>query len=52
MHRILVFEHGCIVEEGSHEALLCRPYGHYRRLFERQSGGIVSAVSLAAAGEE
>jgi ATP-binding cassette subfamily B protein len=41
MDRILVFEHGRIVEEGSHEMLLRRPHGHYRRLFERQSGGIV-----------
>lgn len=38
MDRILVFEHGHIVEEGNHEALLRRPQGHYRRLFERQSG--------------
>jgi ATP-binding cassette subfamily B protein len=41
MNRILVFEHGRVVEEGSHEVLLCRPHGHYRRLFERQSGNIV-----------
>jgi ATP-binding cassette subfamily B protein len=41
MDRILVFEHGRIVEEGSHEALLRRPQGHYRRLFERQSGAAV-----------
>ena len=39
--RILVFEHGRIVEDGSHEALLERPHGHYRRLFERQSGAFV-----------
>ena len=45
MDRILVFEHGRIVEEGDHEALLRRPQGHYRRLFERQSGGIVGAVA-------
>jgi len=38
MDRILVFEQGRIVEEGDHEALLRRPFGHYRRLFERQSG--------------
>ncbi len=38
MDRILVFEHGRIVEEGNHEALLRRSHGHYRRLFERQSG--------------
>lgn len=48
MNRILVFEHGRIVEEGSHEALLCRPHGRYRRVFERQSGGIVGAMPLAA----
>lgn len=38
MDRILVFENGRIVEEGSHEALLRRAHGHYRRLFERQAG--------------
>ncbi len=41
MDRILVFEHGRVVEEGNHEALLRRPHGHYRRLFERQSGAII-----------
>jgi ATP-binding cassette subfamily B protein len=44
MNRILVFEHGRIVEEGSHETLLCRSHGQYRRLFERQSGGIAVRV--------
>jgi ATP-binding cassette subfamily B protein len=48
MNRILVFERGRVVEEGSHEALLRRPHGHYRRLFERQSGGIVAAMPMAA----
>src|SRR5260221_4886618 len=43
MNRILVFEHGRIVEEGSHEALLCRPHGHYRRLVRRQPDGIIAA---------
>jgi len=38
MNRILVFDHGRIIEEGDHEALLRRPHGQYRRLFERQSG--------------
>jgi ATP-binding cassette, subfamily B, bacterial len=51
MHRILVFEHGCIVEEGSHEALLCRLHGHYRRLFDRQSGNVLSSMPLAVMGE-
>jgi ATP-binding cassette subfamily B protein len=44
--RILVFEHGRIVEEGSHAALLERPQGHYRRLFERQSGAFVQPVEM------
>jgi ATP-binding cassette subfamily B protein len=38
LDRILVFERGRIVEEGSHEALLRRPDGQYRRLFDHQSG--------------
>jgi ATP-binding cassette, subfamily B, bacterial len=50
MDRILVFERGRIVEEGSHEALLRRPHGHYRRLFERQSGGNVATIPVASAG--
>jgi ATP-binding cassette subfamily B protein len=39
MDRILVFDHGRIVEEGDHHALLRRPQGQYRALFERQSAG-------------
>ena len=38
LDRILVFNQGRIVEEGSHVALLRRPDGLYRRLFEQQSG--------------
>ena len=49
MDRILVFEHGRIVEEGSHDALLRRSHGHYRRLFERQSGGIVGVSQAVGA---
>lgn len=37
LDRILVFNQGRIVEEGSHAALLHRPAGLYRRLFEQQS---------------
>jgi len=37
MDRILVFDRGAVVEEGDHAALLARPGGLYRRLFERQS---------------
>jgi ATP-binding cassette subfamily B protein len=42
MDRILVFDHGRVMEEGNHEALLRRPHGHYRQLFERQSGALVA----------
>lgn len=37
MDRILVFDQGRIIEEGRHEALLKRPGGTYRALFERQA---------------
>jgi ATP-binding cassette subfamily B protein len=47
MDRILVFENGAIVEEGSHDNLLRRPHGHYRRLFDRQSGVVVSEQLIA-----
>jgi ABC-type multidrug transport system fused ATPase/permease subunit len=38
LDRILVFDQGKIVEDGTHAALLARPDGQYRRLFERQAG--------------
>jgi ATP-binding cassette subfamily B protein len=38
LDRILVFDKGRIVEDGTHESLLARPAGQYRRLFERQAG--------------
>jgi len=37
LDRILVFNQGRVVEEGSHAALLHRTGGLYRRLFEQQS---------------
>jgi ATP-binding cassette subfamily B protein len=40
LDRILVFDKGSIVEDGTHESLLARPGGQYRRLFERQAGGV------------
>ncbi len=40
--RILVFENGGIVEEGKHAALLKKPNGIYRRLFELQAGGFIA----------
>jgi ATP-binding cassette subfamily B protein len=38
LDRILVFERGSVVEDGSHRELLRRPGGVYRRLFETQAG--------------
>jgi len=46
MDRILVFDRGRIIEEGNHEALLRRPHGLYRRLFDRQSGTIGVGAAL------
>ena len=40
MDRILVFEEGKVVEEGSHKSLLANE-GHYARLWEMQSGGFL-----------
>jgi ATP-binding cassette subfamily B protein len=44
--RILVFEQGRIIEDGNHATLLRRPQGHYRRLFERQSGAFNTPLEL------
>jgi ATP-binding cassette subfamily B protein len=40
MDRILVFDQGKIVEEGSHHELI-RKRGHYARMWEMQSGGFL-----------
>jgi ATP-binding cassette, subfamily B, bacterial len=37
MDRLLVIDHGRIIEEGSHDALIRLEGGLYRRLFERQA---------------
>ena len=39
--RILLFDHGRIVEDGDHRSLLAKPDGHYRQLFETQVLGLV-----------
>jgi ATP-binding cassette, subfamily B, bacterial len=41
LDRILVFEQGAVVEEGSHEDLVQRTNGVYKRLFERQAMGLL-----------
>ncbi|MGJ4948247.1 ABC transporter ATP-binding protein [Bradyrhizobium sp. HKCCYLS20291] len=47
LDRILVFDRGRIVEQGSHAALVGRPGGLYRSLFERQA---IEIGQLSAAG--
>ena len=45
--RILLFDQGRIVEDGDHRALLSRPDGHYRRLFDTQVLGLVGTAESA-----
>ncbi len=40
--RILVFDSGNIIEEGSHEELIAKQNGMYAHLFKLQSGGFIS----------
>ncbi len=40
--RILVFDHGRIVEEGTHQELVARQDGIYASLFKLQSGGFLT----------
>lgn len=40
LDRILVFDHGRIVEDGDHDSLLAIGEGTYRRLFDHQEGTI------------
>jgi ATP-binding cassette subfamily B protein len=42
LDRILVFDHGRVVEEGSHDMLVQKPGGTYQRLFEKQALGLIS----------
>lgn len=48
LDRILVFDHGRIVEEGSHESLVRRMGGAYQRLFEKQALGLVRIADESA----
>jgi ATP-binding cassette subfamily B protein len=42
LDRILVFDRGRIVEEGSHDTLVRKLGGTYQRLFEKQALGLIS----------
>lgn len=42
LDRILVFDHGRVIEEGSHDTLVRQFGGTYQRLFERQALGLIS----------
>jgi ATP-binding cassette, subfamily B, multidrug efflux pump len=52
MDRLVILDHGHIVEQGSHDELL-RAGGHYAMLWRRQSGGFIDAepAAVTAAAE-
>lgn len=43
LKRLIIFDKGRIIEDGDHRALIEREAGVYRRLFQRQVGGLVEA---------
>jgi ATP-binding cassette subfamily B multidrug efflux pump len=48
MDRLVVLDHGRIVEQGSHAELLSAG-GHYAALWQRQSGGFIDVEEAQAA---
>ena len=52
LDRILVFDQGQVVEEGTHISLVRRTEGTYKRLFERQALGLVVEDSEMDEAEE
>jgi ATP-binding cassette subfamily B protein len=42
LDRILVFDSGRVVEEGTHESLARKPGGIYSHLFEKQALGLIA----------
>ncbi len=45
--RILVFNQGRIVEQGTHQSLLAVPESHYRKLYEMQVSGLSETAIVA-----
>ncbi|HWA48747.1 MAG TPA: ABC transporter ATP-binding protein [Dongiaceae bacterium] len=43
LKRLIIFDKGRIIEDGDHHGLIQREAGVYRRLFQRQVGGLVEA---------
>lgn len=41
LDRILVFDNGRVIEQGTHDSLVQQPEGAYRRLFEKQAMGLL-----------
>ncbi len=52
LDRILVFDQGRVVEEGTHDALVRKTEGTYKRLFERQALGLFVEESDMDEAEE
>jgi len=44
MDRILVFDKGHIIEDGTHKKLLKSKGGHYSKMWEMQAGGFLPEV--------
>jgi ATP-binding cassette subfamily B protein len=49
LDRLIVLQKGRIVEQGTHDALIQKPDGLYRRLFERQALSLTSALATDTA---